>query len=192
MPSKLSGFALANSYATICMSMSNRADINTMSQSLLLDTSKDILGTLEVGQAVIKLQGRIPRPFIISIPEFKIEKGKITDEQIREHMKNTAPPILEESFIIDASQPHENLELKKTNTEQMNFLKDVQENPDSGIAVRYKRLNLSVRQGQKLKAKLLKKGLIEEDKGTTHTGRLTTIKLTENGKKFLLKEIEVP
>ena len=60
MPSKLSGFALANSYATICMSMSNRADINAMTQTLLLDSGKDVLGTLEVGQAVVKLQGRIP------------------------------------------------------------------------------------------------------------------------------------
>ncbi len=75
MPSKLSGFALANSYATICMSMSNRADINAMTQTLLLESGKDILGTLEVGQAVVKLQGRIPRPFLISIPEFRIEKG---------------------------------------------------------------------------------------------------------------------
>jgi hypothetical protein len=49
MPSKLSGFALANSYATICMSMSNRADINAMTQTLLLESGKNILGTLESG-----------------------------------------------------------------------------------------------------------------------------------------------
>jgi hypothetical protein len=183
MPSKLSGFALANSYATICMSMSNRADINTMSQSLLLDTSKDILGTLEVGQAVIKLQGRIPRPFIISIPEFKIEKGKITDEQIREHMKNTAPSIPEEEpFVIDASQSPEGLKIKREKDEQLNFLKDVHDYPDSGIAARYKRLNLSVRQGQKLKARLLEQGLIAENLDTTKKGRLSIIKLTEKGK----------
>jgi hypothetical protein len=44
-----------------------------------------------VGQAVVKLQGWIAKPFQISIPEFKIKKGRVTDAQIREHMKDIAP-----------------------------------------------------------------------------------------------------
>ena len=75
MPSKLSGFALANSYATICMSMSNRADINAMTQTLLLESGKDVLGTLEVGQAVVKLQGRIPDLFSSRSPSSELKRA---------------------------------------------------------------------------------------------------------------------
>jgi hypothetical protein len=58
------------------------------------------------------------------------------------------------------------------------FLQDVREYPDSGITERYRRLGISVRQGQKLKAELVEKGLIEEAEKKTKTGRLRVIRLT--------------
>lgn len=62
-PSKISLFALGNTYCTICMNLKHKTDINAMAQCLLLDKEKDLLGTLKVGQAIVKLQGRIARPF---------------------------------------------------------------------------------------------------------------------------------
>jgi hypothetical protein len=190
MPSKLSGFALANSYTTICMSMSNRADINAMSGALLLDTGKDVLGTLEVGQAVVKLQGRIPRPFLISIPEFRIEKGRVTDDQIRAYMKDKVSQLGTEDEVSDDSEgaeqgPMEEGDGGPANGLETAFLRDVEDHPDSGVAARYKRLGLSGRQGQKLKTKLLEQCLIEEQLGATRAGRLMTIRLTEQGKQLL-------
>ena len=185
-PSKISLYALGNTYTTICMNLKHRSDINAMAQCMLLDKDRDILGSLEVGQAVVKLQGRIQRPFQISIPLFKIEKGKVTDEQVREHMRYSAPSIRDEDFIIDATQTYGNVEVNTNEAIQIaNFLKDVQEYPDSGIAARYKRLSLSVRQGQKLRAKLSEKGLIEEDLDVTNKGRLSIIQLTPKGKATL-------
>jgi hypothetical protein len=55
---------------------------------------------------------------------------------------------------------------------ELAFLRDVKDNPDSGIAARYKRLGLSVRQGQKLKDQALQQSLIEETIEATKTGRL--------------------
>jgi hypothetical protein len=196
MPSKLSGFALANSYATICMSMSNRADINAMSGTLLLETGKDVLGTLEVGQAVVKLQGRIPRPFLISIPEFRIEKGRVTDEQIRDYMKDKVLQLGTEDGVSDGAVGEEQGPMEKAdggpgNTLEIAFLKDVVDNPDSGVAARYKRLGLSGRQGQKMKTSLLEQGLIEEQLGTTPAGRLMTIRLSEQGTQLLSKATEL-
>lgn len=190
MPSKLSGFALANSYAVICMNMSNRADINAMAQTLLLDSSKDVLGTLEVGEAVVKLQGRIARPFQISIPEFKIQKGRMTDSDIRAHMEQLVPDIVHEANSAssdrqamagpsEAGSPGPHLD-----DVGMRFLRDIQQYPDSGVAARYSRLGLSVRQGQKVEAKLLEQGVIEERMETTHAGRLATTQLTEQGKRL--------
>ena len=196
MPSKLSGFALANSYATICMSMSNRADINAMSGTLLLDTGKDVLGTLEVGQAVVKLQGRIPRPFLISIPEFRIEKGRVTDEQIRAYMKDKVSQLGSEDEVSDETAGNEHGATEEgdgapVNSLEIAFLKDVADYPDSGVAARYKRLGLSGRQGQKLKTKLLEQGLVEEQLVTTPAGRLMTINLTEQGRQRLLNAKEI-
>ena len=189
MPSKLSGFALANSYCTICMSMSNRADINAMGQTLLLDSGKDVLGTLEVGQAVVKLQGRIPRPFLISIPEFNIKKGSVTDDHIREHMRQKKCLVEVEGPLPDDAQEAQDSNAKAPGTVltalDIAFLEDVQDHPDSGVAARYQRLGLSARQGQKLKFKMAEKGLIAERLETTPVGRLAVIELSEKGKETL-------
>lgn len=189
MPSKLSSFALANSYATICMSMSNRADINAMAQSLLLDSGKDILGTLEVGQAVVKLQGRIPRPFLIAIPEFEIQKGRVTDEQIRQYMRDKISQFDTESQVSDdTSAKKEGFSDDADNSSDLAdivFLQDVRNHPESGVAARYKRLGLSGRQGQKLKVRLLEANLIDEHLERTDTGRRMIVRLTEKGQKML-------
>jgi len=192
-PSKISLYALGNTYTTICMNLKHKTDINAMGQCLLLDKERDILGMLEVGQAVVKLQGRIAKPFEISIPEFFIEKGTITDKYIKEHMQDIAPAFPEEDFRLppDANilGPDDTLQEPKTKSMTNNeiaFLKDVQDYSDSGIAARYKRLKLSVRQGQKLKAKLLEQGLIEEHLDTTNKGRLSIIELTPRGQAMLV------
>jgi len=71
------------------------------------------------------------------------------------------------------SESEEKLQsLSETRNLEHLFLQDVLEYPDSGIAERYKRLGISVRQGQKLKARLVEKGLIEEAEKKTKTGRL--------------------
>jgi hypothetical protein len=191
MPSKLSGFALANSYTTICMSMSNRADINAMILTLLLDSDKDVLGTLEVGQAVVKLQGRTPRPFLISIPEFNIQKGRITDDHIRKHMREKLRDQDEECAAPNdagaAPDPGTGTSDSLLTDQECAFLQDVADHPESGVAARYQRLGLSVRQGQKIKSALIEKAMIEEELETTKVGRQTVIRPTENGLLLLSK-----
>jgi len=182
-PSKISLSALGNSYCTICMNLKHKTDINAMSQCMLMDKDKDILGTLDVGHAVVKLQGRFVRPFEIRLPLFAIDKGKITDDFISEHMKSIIPKIIEEDFRL-TWQNENKLPDKKPDIE-MAFLKNVINYPDIGIAERYRHLGISVRQGQKLKDKLLKEGLIEESRQTTPTGRLIAIHLTEKAHKLL-------
>jgi hypothetical protein len=68
---------------------------------------------------------------------------------------------------------------------QIAFLRDIADHAESGVAARYKRLDLSGRQGQKLKTKLLAAGLVEEQLGTTPAGRLMTIRLTDKGEQVL-------
>ena len=190
-PSKISLSALGNTYATICLNLKHKTDINAMAQCMLLDREKDILGMLPVGEAVVKLQGRFPRPFQIKIPEFMIEKGKVTDLHIQEHMRPMAPAVQPEDFglprdgVHSASIPTP----KPVDSWMMAFLRDVQQYPDSGIASRYKRLHVSVRQGQKVKEAALDQGLIEEQLATTDSGRLKIVRITSQG-WVILSQIE--
>jgi len=182
-PSQISLPALGNTYCTIAMNLKHKSDINAIAQCMLLDSEKDLLGTLKVGQAIVKLQGRIARPFQIELPEFPVEKGKITDADIQERMQSIAPVVPEVDFAADEGVIES--ELIRTADNQLAFLKDIQHNPDSGIAARYKRLGISVRQGQKLISKLLEQGLVRQTQKTTKTGRLKSVELTGKGEKYL-------
>jgi len=188
-PSLISLSALGNTYCTICLNLKHQKDVNAMAQCMLLDgAERDILGSLEVGEAVVKLQGRSPRPFMIKIPEFEIRKGVVSDEMVSERMPQV---IDEQTFLVENAdetpEPEQGYRIQQredapalgpTSTV---FLSDVRDYPESGVAARYRRLGLSVRQGQKLKDKLLKQGLIQEHDEHTQTGRLKVVRLTEQG-----------
>ena len=197
-PSQISLPALGNTYCTFCLNLKHSKDVNAMSQAMLLDgKEKDILGTLEVGQAVVKLQGRIPQPFMIQIPEFDIEKGKVTDEVIsgrRKPVASMAPAsqssgIREKHHTPRITQPVSPPLRDQLATDEeslgIRFLKDVAAYPDSGIAARYKRTGVSVRQGMKVKAYLAAEELIEEQEMRTSTGKLIAIRLTEKARQLL-------
>jgi len=189
-PSQISVPALGNTYCTICLNLKHRKDINAMGQCMLLeDKERDNLGMLEVGQAIVKMQGRIVRPFMVRIPEFKLRKGTVTDEMVRKRMG----PVLESDIQIrtegllaafEAMNKEDGLQKVRFdpgNGLYARFLRDVKDNPDSGVAERYKRLGISVRQGQKLKARLVQDSMIEEYEERTPTGRIRVIRLSEKG-----------
>jgi hypothetical protein len=123
---------------------------------------------------------------MVEIPQFDISKGSASDEMIRKRMVPLAglsPRLKEAEFAFSGSLASDHHAAKGTRPGALavDFLKDVQENPESGIAGRYKRLGLSVRQGQRLKAELAQKGLIEEFEERVPTGRIRRIRLTEQG-----------
>ena len=197
-PSQISLPALGNTYCTFCLNLKHQKDVGAMASAMLLDgKEKDILGSLEVGQAAVKLQGRIPRPFMIRIPHFTLEKGSVTDDMIqtesgapsmpavtmRAHAQTatlTSVPSVAGAKCGAANQGH--------GTSEIGFLTDVASYPESGVAARYKRLAISVRQGQKLKAYLAEDELIEEQETRTATGKLVRIRLTEKGRELITRE----
>jgi hypothetical protein len=190
-PSKISLSALGNTYCTFCLNLKHAKDVNAMSQSMLLEAGeKDLLGSLEVGQAVVKLQGRAPRPFLIRIPEFEIAKGTVSDNAIR--LKMGAAEIGARTSNVGAipvTNVVESLAGVQTSPRPLDptlaLLADVLTFPDSGVAARYKRLGLSVRQGQKMKVKLVTDALLTEAEEHTQTGRFVVLRLTEKGRQSL-------
>jgi hypothetical protein len=162
---------------------------------LLQDDEKNLLGDLQVGEAIVRLQGRSVKPFKISVPEFSITKGAFTDTKVMRHMTQLGllsvrrQPVQHTQTPQQAPAPEiQRVALgSQSNTAAVSspdhlFLVDIQTYPDSGIAERYKRLGLSVRQGQKIKHRFLAAGIIEEQLQTTHSGKLRVIRLTEQGR----------
>lgn len=192
-PSQIPVPVLGNAYAAICFNLKHRSDVSAISQAMLLqDEEKDVLGNLQVGQAVVRLQGRSARPFMIAVEEFPINKGAITDAKVMQHMTDLGllsvrQQIQQEVFVhthaVDERMPQQaSPEPSPAPVDaSMLFLFDVRQYPNSGIAQRYHRLGLSVRQGQKLKQHLVQQGLLFEQVELTSRGKLRAVRLTEQG-----------
>ncbi|MFC1601666.1 hypothetical protein ACFL34_04890, partial [Candidatus Sumerlaeota bacterium] len=189
-PSQIALPALGNAYATICLNLKHAKDVNAMGQCMLIEgKEKDALGSLEVGEALVKLQGRVRGPFKIQIPKVELQKGRISDEFIaaaHRSVSDTARlaalpkrPVL----LIEAKPPRPDASTFANWDTQL--LADVKNFPESGIAQRYKRLGISVRQGQKLKSRLAEHGLIVESREKTASGAIRIIRLTAIGKTRL-------
>jgi hypothetical protein len=87
-PSLISKPALGNTYTTFAMNLKHRGDIAMVQDSLLLDSEQaGYLGRLEVGWAIVRLQGRWFWPFLVKLPLVKFEKGAITDERLEKITK---------------------------------------------------------------------------------------------------------
>lgn len=177
MPSEISRTALANTYTTIALNLKGKQDVATISAAMLLQDDQPMaLGTMEIGKAIVKLQGRIKEPFMISIPEMKIPTAPaVTDDIIKEAMK---------PFIRLAEQHPQKPEISLTDSETR-LLKDIALVPDCGVVSRYTRLGLSGRQGDKAKRSLIESGHVEEVEKATPTGRKKVLRLTENGLNIL-------
>jgi len=84
-PSLISKPALGNTYTTFAFNLKHRGDIAMIQDCLHLDAEQaGYLNRLDVGWAIVKLQGRWFFPFLIKLPLFTVDKGSTTDEDIRQ------------------------------------------------------------------------------------------------------------
>jgi len=101
-PSLISKPALGNTYTTFAFNLKHRGDIAMIQDCLHLDSEQaGYLNRLEVGWAVVKLQGRWFFPFLIKLPLVRLKKGSVTDDHIRRRLLATA------GFDSAASGPEE-------------------------------------------------------------------------------------
>jgi len=90
-PSLISKLALGNTYTTFAFNLKHRGDIAMIQDSLHLDSEQaGYLNRLEVGWAVVKLQGRWFFPFFIKLPLVQLNKGSVTDKDIRDRARKLA------------------------------------------------------------------------------------------------------
>lgn len=208
-PSLISKPAMGNTYCTIAMNLKHRSDIAMIADCMLLDTKRArYLGKLQVGTGIVKLQDRWFDPFLVRFPLIKVNKGSVTDEMIKEMMspfyegvrsdsderQQTSPPgerakVNRASRSTDKEGKKEpnNLAAGDAEVTQMEVLmmKDILKNGFSSTTERYKRLGFNAYQGNKIKAALDEKGLIEVKDVPVRTGRIKMFVLTHRAKDML-------
>jgi hypothetical protein len=165
--------------------------MRTISESLLLDDEQvDFLGQLEVGTAIVKLQGRYFRPFLVKIPLFPVKKGEITDKDIKSEngscsAENEVIRVVDE--VNEVVREVRGLLNKQKNRVKMTdekerFLKDIARFPVSGVTTRYTRIGLNRYQGNKIQKELLENGYITFRQVSTIKGQIKVLVLTDKGK----------
>ena len=198
-PSLIAITALGNTFCTITMNLKTRPDLNTAASYTLLDRDEiHILGELHVGQAVVKLQDRHVRPFLVNIPHIPVRKGSVTDSMISEWMQGylgdttpePPPPTEPQVFQPVPAAEEENTDNTTSdssmpNSTELTFLTDCLRQPELGIVQRIRSLNISRRKVNAVKTALVERGLLRAVDVLTGTGRVVLLELTADGKAAL-------
>lgn len=163
--SLISQAALANTFTTICLNMKDPADTRVAaSVSNLSSSQARLFNELPVGEAIVKLQDRWHSPFRVRIPLVPVAKGEITDAMIRELSRTRA--------TLSGTRGRQSASTRTLgrircadqglSTEDLNFVADVIQHPDSGVNDRYRRLGWSADRGTRVKRRLLDAAVVEE------------------------------
>jgi hypothetical protein len=175
-PSLISKPALGNTYCTIAMNLKHRGDTRMVADCLHLDSEQtEHLTRLPVGHAVVKLQDRYFRPFLVKFPLVQIKKGVLADEMIQRGS---------EADYAEDEMPSEPADLQVAQDEAA-FLQDIVEHRFSPVVERYTRLGLSARKGNEIQRSLTVKGFVTSEAVSDGRCRRKILSLTEKGRALL-------
>ena len=196
-PSLISIPSLGNTYCTIAMNLKHSRDTSTVGEAMLIDLKdREYFGKLEVGYGIVKLQGRWFKPFLVKFPFIELKKGQITDEDVKRQMQGFSDeqgdirPKISQMEDIRAVRPEANMrdnQYLELGEKEMDLLKDVMEYRTCGISERYKRMGLSVDQGNKIKNFLLSSNILVTSDISTGRGRIKYLEVSDQGKQILKK-----
>ena len=78
----------ANTSTKIIFSLDNGIDILDMETATRMTREEaDCIDLVDVGQAIVKVKGRIKQPIHVQFPYFEMDRNKISDAIIREEYK---------------------------------------------------------------------------------------------------------
>jgi hypothetical protein len=203
-PSLMSLPALGT-FCTIAFNLRTKQDIDVMASSLGLYDDSSCLGQLQTGQAIVKLQDRFLKPFLVGfslaqtpkkvnrdfpvcagisgeIPRISPLSGKEAKKPVCDFP--VSPGISPEFSRSRAILRPDKLKEKKENP-MRKFLKDILVNPIVPTVQRYKRFHLGTKQGNKLKDLLLKNSFISPVKINAGKVRIKLFDVTEAGRIYL-------
>lgn len=190
-PHLLSSAALGNVYTSIFLNQKDPADINKAAAVCLLDSEeKKYLSMLPVGQGIVKIQDRWTQPIHIKFPLVNINKGSVTDAMLGRYSAvnnsksaDSGRKTFTESYF--AQVPQVRLLDNPLNSDAFRLLSDIITYPDSGVKSRYRRLNLSIGKGNRLKEILINQGWLESQIVNLGQTRKLCLRLTKRAKDTL-------
>ncbi len=200
-PSLISIPSIGNTYSTIAMNLKHGRDINTIGEAMLLtDEQKEYLGKLPIGYGIVKLQSRHYKPFLVKFPFVEVNKGSVRDEHIRKEFRSyldnseVIPADLGEMEVIQDIQPGDNMKSNiKLGEKEGELLEDIVKFPTSGIADRFKRMNVTAYKGYKILDSLLSSDVVLSSLISIPNGRVRFLQLSKKGRQILKKQrINIP
>lgn len=191
-PSLMSKVVLANCYTNIFLNLSSAADQALAASVCLLDSDdKKYFSMLPIGQAICKLQGKYTSAFLLEIPWIQFDKGAVNDAQLVRYSalnraKTTGSGRNNSISTYFGQVPQfPTFFNSPLNEDSFRLLSDILSYPQSGVKVRYKRLNLSTGKANRLKEQLLEQGWIESQTVDLGQTRKTCLRLTKQAKNAL-------
>lgn len=178
-PHKLSESIKANTSTKIIFTLGNGKDISDIARAMSLEREHQAyLDWLQVGQAIVKVKGRIKEPILIQFPLFRIRKGKIRDSDLRSHMDNSSLV----SGLVKSPQPKRRSSRSSPQSDilppiERIMLASIARDPFWGTTKRYRKLGLSDYEGNKAKESLISKQLVIP----VSVNRLKLLELTDQG-----------
>ena len=153
-PSRISISALGNLSTKFALTLSLNQDIYAVSNAMLLDKKQQrYLAMLTLGQCICR-SDRFTQPVLLSIPDFPLKKGLVTDEDLKSRMeaylrdsRQNRPPLAETGSIRGIQNKETLSPLGRI------MLENIAMKPLSGVVKRFKELGIKVSPGY---------GIIEE------------------------------
>ena len=194
----LSPAVLGNTHTTLCLNQKDPTDINKAAAMCLVDNEeKGCFSTLPVGHAIVKLQDRWPRPFLVRFPLVDIKKGMVSDDMLVRYFAEIRPE--ESGSGRNTSERPEFLQVPRVplfdyplNDSAFAFLEDVLRFPDGGVKVRYRRLGFSTGNANRLKQRLIRQGWLTEQAVPIGRTRKNLLRLTPKARQALSAEGHIP
>jgi len=193
-PSLLSTPALGNTGTTICLNLKHGNDVEAAGKALTLPRENwDYVGRLPVGYAIVKLQDRWVKPFLVRFPEFPVssfvqprqpERKDLGSDSVRRSIEEVRSALNEAIRVLRDTHRRETRK-PKISMQGRSLLLDIAEHPLSVVIERYGRLGWTAYLGTGIKRRLLERGLIEQEKVTVPNGSVTLLKLTDEGHALL-------
>ena len=162
--SNIPNTALSNIHTIISHNLVHDQDLRAMSAILLLDErERKYISQLQVGQAIVKLQSRYTKPFLVNVPYFNIIRDRIlTDDEIRQQRTSVSANSYPQSVSAAKSQSDSAFSPTDINTDEVAFLSSIVQKPFLSTAQRYKELGFHNEKGNEIRKKLASLQLIQE------------------------------
>ncbi|MBI5806260.1 ATP-binding protein [candidate division TA06 bacterium] len=186
-PSLLPIYILGNCHTQIFLGLQHERDVRAARESLFIKPEEEnYLDRLKVGEGIVKVKGRIS-PCLVKFPLVPMEKGIITDDSIR--LRLGLSTLSQPEYRIKPVIRHfPEREDKQVGREILRFLEDILALPFSPLVQRYKRLSLSMRNGNDIKQKSFSEGFIIQRNIITKKTQLVLLELTGKAKAVLRQE----